>query len=104
MDSGGCPDIRVDLNNVVQFPQNTFLNNEQNKSQLISFIAENLKKAGHNVEICSGDADTQIVSWAIDKAITGDSVRVRVDDTDVIIMLLYFYNDDMGPIITQSEY
>ena len=95
MYSAGYPNISVDLNNVAQFLQTTFLNKKQDKSQLIFYITETLK---------TGDADTEIVSSAIDIAITLDSVKVRVADIDVIVMLLYFYNNDTSPIISQSEY
>ena len=42
------------------------------------------------MNICKGDADIVIVSAAIDAAISGNSVVLRADDTDVIIMLIYF--------------
>lgn len=95
MYSAGYPNISVDLNNVAQFLQTTFLNKKQDKSQLIFYITETSK---------TGDADTEIVSSAIDIAITVDSVNVRVADIDVIVMLLYFYSNDTSPIISQSEY
>ena len=78
--------------------------NFQNKSQLIFYIAENLKIASYKVKICSGDGDTEIASSATDIIITGDFVKIRVNDTDVIVILLYFYNDSKGPIISQWEY
>jgi len=104
IETGGCPNVVLELENVAHFSQNTFLNSQENKSQLIFYIAEVLTTDGHKVKICKGDADIEIVSAAIDAAISGNSVMLRADDTDVIIMLIYFWNNDMGNIVTQSEY
>ena len=47
--------------------------------------------------------EIQKVSSAKDITITSDFVKIRVNDTDVVI-LLYFYNNSKGPIISQWEY
>ena len=90
METGRCPNVVLELENVAYFSQNTFLNSQENQSQLIFYIAEALTIDGHKVKICKGDADIEIVSAAIDAAISGNSVMLRADDTDVIIMLIYF--------------
>ena len=47
--------------------------------------------------------EIQKVSSAKDITITSDFVKIRVNDTDVVI-LLCFYNNSKGPIISQWEY
>ena len=89
METGGCPNV-LELENVGHFSQNAFLNSQENKSQLIFDIAEALTTDGHKVKICKGDAVIKIVSTAIDAAKPGNSVMVKADDTDVIIMLICF--------------
>ena len=56
------------------------------------------------MKICKGDDNIEIISAAIDAAISGNSVMVRADDTDVIIMLIHFWNNDMLNIVTHSKY
>ena len=78
--------------------QNVFLSNNHNKKVFIDLLKEYLEKAGHSVLQSTDDADTLIVSTAIDLAISGKSVTVVADDSDVLIMLLYYWNTDMGKI------
>ena len=47
----------------------------------------------------SHDADTLIVSTAFHFATERMPVRVIVADTDVLIMLLYFWNNEMANIL-----
>ena len=44
------------------------------------------------------DADTLIASTTIDIAISGKNVITVADDTDVLVMLLHFWNSEMGNI------
>ena len=50
-----------------------------------------------------GDADTMIASTALDHACTGDNVELIAADTDLLIMLIYFWNSLIGKIIMKTE-
>ena len=71
--------------------------------QLINLLTEEFEKEGHVVNRSRDDADTLIVSTALDLAIGGNAVRVIAADTDVLILLLYFWNDEMADIFMVSE-
>ena len=44
-----------------------------------------------------------IVSTVLDHACTGDNVELIAADTDLLIMLTYFWNSLMGKIIMKTE-
>ena len=44
-----------------------------------------------------------IVSTAVDHACAGDNIELIAADTDLLIMLLYFWNSLMGQIIMRTE-
>ena len=45
--------------------QQIFLSNESNKSQFISLLSKHLETDGNIVHIADGDADTMIVTYAL---------------------------------------
>ena len=94
----GCANINVAKNMKVYESQNTFLANDHNKKAFIDLLKEHLEDLGYRVVQSSNDADTLIVSTAIDLAITGKKVVVVADDSDVLIVLLYYWNTDMGQV------
>jgi hypothetical protein len=61
-----------------------------------------LKTKIKDVVRSKSDADTIIVSEAIDIAISRRNIIVISDDTDVKIMLLYLNNSEMGDIFVRS--
>ena len=67
--------------------QGAFLSNSNNKMQFIQLLGEALEGVGHHVKYSHGDADTLIVSTALEIAASGRKVSVVVDDTDVLILL-----------------
>ena len=83
-----CCDIQIrpDLKNIV--PRERFLDNKNNKAQLILLLAETFQRARISVQLCSDDADTSIVSTALNEA-KESSVEVRAEDTDVLVMLVH---------------
>ena len=83
--------------------QNVFLANDANKSRFITMLSKNLRRAGNKVVQCEEDADTQIVRCALELATTGVQVIVVADDTDVVLLLLYHWNDTMADIKITSE-
>ena len=56
------------LDMIPTFNQEVFLENDQNKSQFISFLSNELTREGHDVRNTLRDADTQIVSAALEYA------------------------------------
>ena len=52
---------------------------------------------------CSADADTTIVSKALACALTGKEVVVFANDTDILVMLVYHWNDTMADIYFQKQ-
>ena len=51
----------------------------------------------------TGDADTLIVSSALQYAQQGQEVNVVADDTDILVLLVYHWKDTMADINFQSE-
>lgn len=64
-----------------------FLANGKNKEQLIKLLSVALTQDGHQVIVCEGDADTQIVFEAIDLARNKENVTVFAEDMDILILL-----------------
>ena len=80
-----------------------FLSNGHNKQQLISLLAKRLREEGHTVRECESDADTKIVDAALKVARLGQIVTVVADDTDILILLLYFWSSEMAAVYMRSE-
>ena len=95
-----CSNVVIVESNKVQFSQAKFLSNEHNKSELISLITKFLRDDSQTVINCVGDADTKNVSTALDYA-SGDrrTVAVVADDTDIAVMLLYHWREDLSDVI-----
>ena len=53
-------DITIREDNEVPYSKECFLANTHNKTELVSFISDNLTKDGQRVHVCKGDADTKI--------------------------------------------
>lgn len=67
------------------------MKNDPNKAQFISILSEELRK-GHDVENSIWDADTQIVSVALEYAAGSDKdVVVLATDTDILVMFTLWY-------------
>ena len=96
--SSGCPDVKVPLN------QHTFLSNDSDKSELISLISDKLEEDGCSIKHSPDDADTLIVETALNLSKDGESVTVFANDTDIVIMLMHFWENQLGTIVVRSEY
>ena len=88
----------------LQYSQSLFLTNNSNKTQLINLLSIALKEAGHIVKTSHYDADTLIVSTALDFTTEKMSVYLIAADTDVLIMLLYFWINEMENILMLSDF
>ena len=99
----GCANITIDVNFQACESQHIFLLNDHNKSRFIDLLSEHLVNAGHQVKKINGDADTLIVSTTKDMAIAGKNAITVADDTDVLVMLLHFWNSEMVNISLLSR-
>ena len=99
----GCADFVISGNILCHQNQHTFLSNTKNKVQFINMLSTYLISDGHVVIQCGDDADTSIVSNAIDFASLGHKVTVVADDTDIFVLLLYFWNSEMEGIVLKHE-
>ena len=59
------------------------MSNKNNKNQFISLLSKYLRLDGYVVHTADGDADTMIVTCALQYASQGSVVNVVADDTDV---------------------
>lgn len=76
--------------------QQAFLCNIYNKKRLIDLLAEALESDSHTVRKCKADADTFIVSAVLYYACIEENVFLVATDTDLLIMLVYFWNNLIG--------
>ncbi|KAK1904773.1 putative protein YsfB [Dissostichus eleginoides] len=81
-----CCDLQIRPDMIHWTPRAKFLDNTNNKSELIHLLSSTFRKHNITVEQCDNDADTSIVREALATA-TDDSVEVRAEDADVLVML-----------------
>lgn len=98
-----CPDIAFTEDNTVHVGQHFFLTNSNNKERLIDLISKYLKQDGHDVRQCDNDADTAIVDVALEYACSGKPVTVIAEDTDILVLLVYFWNSEMAEISMRCQ-
>ena len=96
-------DIEVSCDLLAFCNQGPFPSTSNNKMQFVQLLGEALEGVGHHVEYSHGDADTLIASTALEIAASGKKVSVVAVDTDVLILLLYHWNDEMADIFFYSE-
>ena len=87
----------------VHYSKEKFLSNTKNKEQLIKLLASHFVTQGHQVLNCEEDADTQIVREALEVACRKENITVVAEDIDILVLLLYFWNTEMGEIFMTSE-
>ena len=80
-----------------------FLSNESNKGQLIFLLGRYLQADSQIVHNSTGDADTMIVTCALQFASQGQEVNTVADDTDILVLLMHHWKQDMADIFFQSE-
>ena len=97
-------DMAVQLDNGIgETIQKSFLANPRNNESLIDLLSYALSSNNHNVVRSSGDADTVIVSNVLDFACLGHEVELIGADTDLLIMLIYMWNEMIEKITLKSE-
>ena len=84
--------------------QQSFLANAANKSKFIDLLKLALCDAGCETVQAAGDADTAIVSAALEIAASRHcAVGVVADDTDILVMLVHHVVPSMSPVYFVSE-
>ena len=93
-----CADIQLTESMEAHVNQETFFSNEGNKAQeFISLLSRYLESDAQTVHNSTGDADTMIVSCALQMATEGSrEVIVVADDTDVLILLMHHLDREHG--------
>ena len=86
--------IVIAENAQVHRDQQAFFSNEKNKTNFISLLTTHLRGTGHQVEVSCGDADTLIVSGALEFAWNGQTDSCgrrhgRVNHVDLPMEKLY---------------
>ena len=79
------------------------MSNTKNKEQLIKLLASHFVTQGHQVLNCEEGADTQTVTEALDVACRKENVTAVAEDTDILVLLLNFWNTEMGETFVKSE-
>ena len=93
-----CHDMLIRKDNIPYTSKDKFLSNENNKTELIKFIAEELKSVNIDVICCRDDADTSVVKTAVSDA-SEETVEVRAEDGDIMIMLVHHITPGHFPVI-----
>lgn len=82
--------------------KNKIVANSFNKHQLIGFIISEMTKAGCDAVQCGSDADVSIVQAAVESA-SFKSTTVIGEDTDLLMLLLYYVRPDCKPLYLRSD-
>jgi hypothetical protein len=99
-----APSQKLDFSTKQIGLQEPFLSNVSNKKGFIKLLAEYLTHRDVNVHQATGDADTLIVSAALDAAAKGSKpVAVLAEDTDILVLLLRHWHETMHDVFFWSE-
>ena len=83
--------------------KDVFLCNKKNKQQFINLLAEKLRNNVIEVIHSSGDADLLIVQTAMDKLLASPTTAIVGSDTDLLILLCHYSNDDTDGLFMVSD-
>ncbi len=79
-----CANIQLSEAMEALFNQQTFFSNERSKSQFIALLSHYLQAGNQIVHQSAGDADTEIVTCALQYATQRTEVTVVAEDTDIL--------------------
>ena len=96
------PYVKIELDMVAHNKQHDFLSNKLNKSPFISLPGSRLQTKGFIVHQRCNDADTLIVKCAIELSLAGNVCAVIADDTDILVLLMYYFQPHMADIFLFS--
>ncbi|XP_071574804.1 uncharacterized protein [Temnothorax nylanderi] len=91
-------DILFEESMSVTMSQEKFLSNEKNKARLITMLKKKFQNAGHSVKQHEEDADTLIVSTALEMASDYESVVIVGEDIDLLIILTGIANETQNNV------
>ncbi|KAJ3599198.1 hypothetical protein NHX12_033161 [Muraenolepis orangiensis] len=83
-------------------PRAKFLDNTHNKSKLIHLLSLTFQKLHITLEQSDNDADTLIVREGL-AAATDDSVEVRAEDAEVLVMLVHHSSSTNHPLFLTTS-
>ena len=98
-----CADIQLNESMEAYRNQEVFLVNERNKHQFILLISRYLRHDRQVVHQSTGDADTMIVQCALQYVSEGNDVNVVADDTDILMLLMHHWKQNMASMYLLSE-
>ena len=96
--------VTISENMKVSSGSKLFLRNEHNKKQFIILLSSGLRRSGYKTVECTGDADVTIAKTAIEYAEGGHDVVVTADDTDILILLIYHWREDLADVFFSTEW
>ena len=95
------PSVQVSESKPICSSQHAFLANTENKLQFISLLGSCLIQNGHTVRYAEDDADTYIVSTALEIAQT-KPVTVVAEDADILALLVHHVQPTMAEVFMLS--
>ena len=98
-----CSDVSVTSGTNIFHTREDILSNNGSKMQFIRLLSEVLQKEVHTVINCEGDAGTYIVDAALDVTCDNNIAIVVAEDTDILILLIYFWNSEMADVYLRTE-
>jgi hypothetical protein len=98
-----APYIAVELNQPSHNNMSEFLANEKNKKQLVNILTEQFEREGLVVFQAADDADTLIVKKSLDLAREKVPVVTVANDTDVLLLLLYHFEESLADVFLRSD-
>ena len=97
-----APDVVYEDHKPCIFQQEAFLANESNKKSFVQALINSFNEAGYLTNQALNDADTLIVYTALQIAVN-EAVTVVANDTDVLVLLLYHFQDSLADIFMRSD-
>ena len=96
--------VNVTENMILTTNRETFLSNHVNKDQFTKLLCQKLLQSGINTLQSKGDANVLTTKKAIEEA-TKKDVHVVAEDTDILILLIYHWNqhEDLHEIYFITE-
>ncbi|CAH0757850.1 unnamed protein product [Diatraea saccharalis] len=88
-------EILFDENTTATVTQDSFLSNEKNKERLITMLKSRFEQAGINTYQSDDDADTLIVTTAIQKTASHETVLIVGEDVDLLVILMAYPNPNV---------
>ena len=95
-------EVSFDENMNLHTSKDLFLSNSKNKMKFIQMLGRNLSAEGCDVTYSIADTDTNICFKSIEAART-KTVKVIGDDTDLLVLLLYHFEDKSKNIIFMPQ-